>query len=244
MERKLPRKSFRKFGDTSRGCPALLGNLGKCCSTRYWKLPKFKSYFLVELKAPFNFFCILSLQQLTETEKKNWGKIKKQYNSQHVLCSIFRFLFYICYISTGIHAKWTYLHVLSQTSFFFSCYDVLTTRLKVHIWLTHMKTRILCIFTPSLHRQRCTWRCTCFCKCLIITCNFISLNSFLSSLARNTINVISVSSLIQTPVFSMQKRGYFHSSMVYLVFQSGLLCQTDAHWFSNWTVFFVAGTCE
>lgn len=161
-----------------------------------------------------------------------------------MLCSIFRFLFYICYISTGIHAKWTYLHVLAQTSFFFSCYDVLTTRLKVHIWLTHMKTRILCTFTPSLHRQTCTWRCTCFCKCLIITCNFISLNSFLSSLARNTFNVISVSSLIQTPVFSMQKRGYFHSSMVYLVFQSGLLCQTDAHWFSNWTVFFVAGTCE
>ena len=119
MERKLPGKSFRKFGDTSRGCPALFGNLGKCCSTRYWKLPKFKSYFSVELKAPFNFFCILSLQQLTETEKKNWGKIKKQCNSQHVLCSIFRFLFYICYISTGIHAKWTYLHVLSQTSFFF-----------------------------------------------------------------------------------------------------------------------------
>lgn len=74
--------------------------------------------------------------------------------------------------------------------------------------------------------------------------NFISLNSFLSSLARNTINVISVSSLIQTPVFSIQKRGYFHSSMVYLVFQSGLLCQIDAHWFSNWTGFFVAGTCE
>lgn len=134
--------------------------------------------------------------------------------------------------------------IIPDQFFFFSCYDVLTTRLKVHIWLTHMKTRILCIFTPSLHRQRCTWRCTCFCKCLIITCNFISLNSFLSSLARNTINVISVSSLIQTPVFSMQKRGYFHSSMVYLVFQSGLLCQTDAHWFSNWTGSFVAGTCE
>ena len=29
-----------------------------------------KSYFLVELKAPFNFFYILSLQQVTETEKK------------------------------------------------------------------------------------------------------------------------------------------------------------------------------
>ena len=109
--------------------------------------------------------------------------------------------------------------IIPDQFFFFSCYDVLTTRLKVHIWLTHMKTRILCIFTPSLHRQTCTWRCTCFCKCLIITCNFISLNSFLSSLARNTFNVISVSSLIQTPVFSMQKRGYFHSSMVYLVFQ-------------------------
>ena len=135
-----------------------------------------------------------------------------------MLCWIFRFLFHFCFISTGIHAKWTYLHVLSQTSFFLVTM-FLTTRLKVHIWLTHMKTRILCIFTPSLYRQRCTWRCTCFCKCLIIICNFISLNPFLSSLARNTINVISVSSLIQTPVISVQKRGYFHSSMVYLVFQ-------------------------
>ena len=112
------RKTSGKLGDTSRGCPALFGNLGKCCSTRYWKLPKFKSYFLVELKAPSNFFCILNPQQLTETEKKNWGKVKKQCNSQHVLCSIFRFLFYFCLISTGIHAQWTYLHVLSQTSFF------------------------------------------------------------------------------------------------------------------------------
>jgi len=68
--KKTSGKSFRKLGYTSRDCPALFGNLGKCCSTRYWKLPKFKSYFLVEMKAPFNFFCILSLQQLTETEKK------------------------------------------------------------------------------------------------------------------------------------------------------------------------------
>lgn len=161
-------------------------------------------------------------------------------------CVVFDLSFFILYL---LHLyRYTCEMNLSTCiipdQFFFSCYDVLTTRLKVHIWLTHVKTRILCIFTPSLHRQRCTWRCTCFCKCLIITCNFISLNSFLSSLARNTINVISVSSLIQMPVFSMQKRGYFHSSMVYLVFQSGLLCQTDAHWFSNWTGFFVAGTCE
>lgn len=161
-----------------------------------------------------------------------------------MLCSIFRFFILYLLHLYRYTCKMNLSTCIIPDQFFFSCYDVLTTRLKVHIWLTHMKTRILCIFTPSLHRQRCTWRCTCFCKCLIITCNFISLNSFLSSLARNTINVISISSLIQTPVFSMQKRGYFHSSLVYLVFQSGLLCQTDAHWFSNWTGFFVAGTCE
>ena len=136
-------------------------------------------------------------------------------------CVVFDLSFFILYL---LHlyrytCKMNLSTCIIPDQFFFSCYDVLTTRLKVHIWLTHMKTRILCIFTPSLHRQRCTWRCTCFCKCLIITCNFISLNSFLSSLARNTINVISVSSLIQMPVFSMQKRAYFHSSMVYLVFQ-------------------------
>ena len=162
------------------------------------------------------------------------------------MCCVRSFVFYFIFVTSlqvYMQNEPIYMYY-PRPVFFFSCYDVLTTRLKVHIWLTHVKTRILCIFTPSLHRQTCTWRCTCFCKCLIITCNFISLNSFLSSLARNTINVISVSSLIQTPVFSMQKRGYFHSSMVYLVFQSGLLCQTDAHWFSNWTVFFVAGTCE
>ena len=51
MERKLPGKSFSKFGYTLRGCP-LFGNLGKCCSTRYWKLPKFKPEVLVEWKAP------------------------------------------------------------------------------------------------------------------------------------------------------------------------------------------------
>ena len=156
MERKLLGKSFRKFGYTSRGCPAVFGNLGKCCSTRYWKLPKFKSHLTVWLnwKRPL-ISSVYWAYKAHGNWKKNWGKIKKQCNSQHeLLCSIFRFLFYFCFISTGIHAKWTYLHVLSQTSFF-SCY-VLTTRLKVHIWLTHMKTRILCIFTPSLHRQRCT----------------------------------------------------------------------------------------
>ena len=40
-ERKLLGKSYRKFGCNSRGCP-LFGNFGKCCSIRYWKLPKFK----------------------------------------------------------------------------------------------------------------------------------------------------------------------------------------------------------
>lgn len=136
-------------------------------------------------------------------------------------CVVFdlSFFYFIFVTSLQVYMQNEPIYMYYPRPVFFSCYDVLTTRLKVHIWLTHMKTRILCIFTPSLHRQRCTWRCTCFCKCLIITCNFISLNSFLSSLARNTINVISVSSLIQMPVFSMQKRGYFHSSMVYLVFQ-------------------------
>ena len=96
MERKLPGKSFRKFGDTSRGCPALLGNLGKCWSTRYWKLPKFKSYFLVELKAPFNFFCILSLQQLTETEKKKLRQDKE--TIQLSTCAVFDLSFFILYL--------------------------------------------------------------------------------------------------------------------------------------------------
>lgn len=243
MERRLLGKSFRKFGDTSRGCPALFGNLGKCCSTRYWKLP---SQIVLFGWIESALYFLLHIEPTTGhgNRKKNWGKIKKQCNSQHVLCSIFRFFILYLLHLYRYTCKMNLSTCIIPDQFFFSCYDVLTTRLKVHIWLTHMKTRILCIFTPSLHRQRCTWRCTCFCKCLIITCNFISLNSFLSSLARNTINVISVSSLIQTPVFSMQKRGYFHSSMVYLVFQSGLLCQTDAHWFSNWTGSFVAGTCE
>lgn len=136
------------------------------------------------------------------------------------MCCVRSFAFYFIFVwSLQVYMHNEPIYMYYPRPVFFSCYDVLTTRLKVHIWLTHMKTRILCIFTPRLYRQRCTWRCTCFCKCLIIICNFISLNSFLSSLARNTINVISVSSLIQTPVFSMQKRGYFHSSMVYLVFQ-------------------------
>ena len=51
MERKLPGKSFRKFGYTSPGSP-LFGNFGKCCSTRSWKLPKFKLDFWLNGKHP------------------------------------------------------------------------------------------------------------------------------------------------------------------------------------------------
>ena len=51
MERKLPGKSFPKFGYTSPGSP-LFGNFGKCCSTRSWKLPKFKLDFWLNGKHP------------------------------------------------------------------------------------------------------------------------------------------------------------------------------------------------
>ena len=51
MERKLPGKRFRKFGYTSPGSP-LFGNFGKCCSTRSWKLPKFKLDFWLNGKHP------------------------------------------------------------------------------------------------------------------------------------------------------------------------------------------------
>ena len=90
------RKTSGKFGDTSRGCPALFGNLGKCCSTRYWKLPKFKSYFLVELKAPSNFFCILSPQQLMETEKKKLRQGKE--TMQLSTCVVFDLSFFILFL--------------------------------------------------------------------------------------------------------------------------------------------------
>ena len=42
MKRKLPEKFFLKFGHTSQGCP-LFGNFGKCCSIRFWKLPKIQT---------------------------------------------------------------------------------------------------------------------------------------------------------------------------------------------------------
>ena len=51
MERKLPGKSFPKFGYTSPGSP-LFWNFGKCCSTRSWKLPKFKLDFWLNGKHP------------------------------------------------------------------------------------------------------------------------------------------------------------------------------------------------
>ena len=41
-EGKLLGKSYRKFGCNSRGCP-LFENFGKCCSIRYWKLPKIQT---------------------------------------------------------------------------------------------------------------------------------------------------------------------------------------------------------
>ena len=39
LERKLSGKFFEKFGYSSRGRP-LFWNIFRCCSTRYWKLPK------------------------------------------------------------------------------------------------------------------------------------------------------------------------------------------------------------
>ena len=42
MERKIAGKRFRKFGYTSWGWP-FFGNFWKCCSIRYWKLPKIQT---------------------------------------------------------------------------------------------------------------------------------------------------------------------------------------------------------
>ena len=80
MERKLPGKSFPEFGYTSRGC-ALFGNFGKYCSTRSWKLLKFKPDFLVEWKAPkFSFvvsmhilYIIIHVEERQEVKKSMMG---------------------------------------------------------------------------------------------------------------------------------------------------------------------------
>ena len=42
MERKLPGKKFKNFG-IPRQVVLFFGDFGKCCSVRYWKLPKIQT---------------------------------------------------------------------------------------------------------------------------------------------------------------------------------------------------------
>ena len=127
-----------------------IGNLGKCCSTRYWKLPKFKSYFLVELKAPFNFFCILSLQQLTETEKKTLRQDKE--TMQLSACVVFDFSFFISFLFYLY--RYTCKMNLSTCIIpdqFFSCYDVFNHEAKSpHMIDPHENKNSLYIYPKSL----------------------------------------------------------------------------------------------